>query len=254
MTINKHFTVKFIDGITIEQQTEGGLINIKPIVEWVNKKRALKEKEAKEVNKYFTSANGQEYVTHLLYDLEKLGKTKIYSNQHSNTEYKNNSKIKDLQDLGISIDEAYRFSMADLKAFEVYKDTRGKHAGTWFSPLLALDIVGWLDAEIRYEFNKIVIKELFKHRITISEKQRQLTNLIVSYLGKPTYNNFYAILNHEINTYVFGTSYVGIRNDNVSEEQFNTLVKLIDTLLMFIKNYIITDHYTLISKIKDISL
>ena len=246
MKTNKVIIIKFM-GIEIQQQTEGGLINIKNIVDLVNKERKLKDKEKKSVDKYFKSKNGQEYLEALLIKLDKISEI---SNRHN---YANSFSPSEINELGLSIAELQKFSMDDIKSFEIYKKTRGKNEGTWFTPLLALDIVGWLSPKIRLEFNDIVLKELYKKRIDISDLQTALTDAIIENLGKPTDSQFYSILGYEINQYVFNKSYIGIRND-ADEEEFNRLTKLLNGLIFLIKNNIILSHVHLISKIKEIKL
>ena len=252
MTTNKIIEIPFLN-TSIQQQTDNGLINIKPVVDLVNEERKFEGKEAKEIRKYFVTEEGQEYVEQLLYDLEKLGKSTSYDYRQISSDSEKLSKINELESLNISLDEYYNFSMADLKSFEVYKKTRGKYEGTWFSPLLALDIVGWLSPKMRLQFNKIVLQELYKKRITISNKQRELTDTIVKVLGKPEDANFYAILGYEINMRVFGKSYTGIRNE-ATDEQYEALIKLLSGLSFMIANGLVSSHYKLISIIKSIVL
>lgn len=131
--------------------------------------------------------------------------------------------------------------MKDLKRLEVYKDTRGKNKGIWFTPLLAIEIVGWLNPQIRAYFNQIVLQELFKKRITLSEKQRELADIIVEKIGKPENYQFYAFLGFTLNEKIFGKSYKGIR-DTATKEQFETMIKLIDFLCSAVRMEIIDDY------------
>lgn len=150
------------------------------------------------------------------------------------------------------MEQQRKITIKELKELKLYKDTRGKFAGTWFTPLLAVDIVGWLDPEIKLYFNKIVMKELFKKRITVSDKIRTLTDKIVEKFGSQD-SSYFMKFNYLINQKVFGNNYQGIRDD-ATEEEFNKISKLIDTMLIYITEGIDSDVQCILNRISKIIL
>jgi hypothetical protein len=159
-------------------------------------------------------------------------------------------------DKPISIQDAIDFFEKEegiinlLKACGLYKNTRGKYAGTWFTPLLAIDIVGWLDPAIKLHFNKLILQELFKHRITISDKIRKLTDKIVERFGKQE-AHYYMMLNYHLNLKVYGSNHSDIRNESTKEE-YDKMVKIIDKLVMMIEEEMFTTAESIINKIQSL--
>ena len=224
MQTNKVINIPFMNTI-IQQQTEGGLIDISVIVDIVNAKRLRQGKEIKRVNDYFESKDSQEYLDALLTKIGKKELTRITASVEGVEIIENQEKI----------------TIKELKELKLYKDTRGKYAGTWFTPLLAIDIVGWLDAEIRLNFNQIVMQQLFQFRIDMSNNIRKLTDLIVEKFGKQD-SLFFTKLNIDINKKVYGEHYPNIRNDIDSDnENFKKVSKLINKIIGYIDDGIIVD-------------
>lgn len=65
MTVNKVIQIPFMGSI-LQQQTDGGLIDISAIVDMVNAKRLRQGKTEIEVADYFENGNSQEYLQTLL--------------------------------------------------------------------------------------------------------------------------------------------------------------------------------------------
>lgn len=238
MQTNKVINIPFM-GTTIQQQTEGGLIDISVIVDIVNAKRLKQGKEEKRVNDYFENNQAQEYLSALVEDMRLKELTR------------NSASVQVIE----IIDEQRKITIKELKGLRLYKDTRGKYAGTWFTPLLAIDIVGWLDAEIRLNFNKIVMQQLFQYRIDMSNNIRKLTDLIVEKFGKQD-SLFFTKLNIDINKKVYGEHYPDIRNDiDTDNENFKKVIKLINRIIGYIDDEIIEaieDIPEIIKKIKSL--
>lgn len=238
MQTNKVINIPFM-GTTIQQQTEGGLIDISVIVDIVNAKRLKQGKEEKRVNDYFENNQAQEYLSALVEDMRLKELTR------------NSASVQVIE----IIDEQRKITIKELKELRLYKDTRGKYAGTWFAPLLAIDIVGWLDAEIRLNFNKIVMQQLFQYRIDMSNNIRKLTDLIVAKFGKQDIL-FFTKLNIDINKKVYGEHYPDIRNDiDTDNENFKKVIKLINRIIGYIDDEIIEaieDIPEIIKKIKSL--
>ncbi len=72
MTTNKVINIPFINNVFIQQQTDGGLVNIAPIVDLVNEKRFRQGKSEVQVKNYFESNNAQEYLDTLLKDAQLI--------------------------------------------------------------------------------------------------------------------------------------------------------------------------------------
>lgn len=70
MTTNKVINIPFINNVFIQQQTDGGLVNIAPIVDLVNEKRLRQGKSEKAIKDYFDTKDSQEYLDTLLKDEE----------------------------------------------------------------------------------------------------------------------------------------------------------------------------------------
>jgi len=96
------------------------------------------------------------------------------------------------------------------------------------------------------------MKELFKKRITVSDKIRTLTDKIVLVTGKQE-SEYYAILNHKINKVVFNTSHTDIRND-ATDEQFTLLNKLIDTMIIYIDEGIDATPQSILDRVLKVKL
>ena len=122
----------------------------------------------------------------------------------------------------------------------------------WFTPLLAIDIVGWMDARIKVFFNQIVIKELFKKRISLSDEQRKLTDVIVKYLGQPE-NQFYSFLGYTLNCKIFGKHEIGIR-DTATDQQFEDMLKLMKLLQSSIEIGFINSYQSIFDTIERFNL
>lgn len=148
------------------------------------------------------------------------------------------------------IEEQEKITIKQLKELHLYKDTRGKYKGTWFTPLLAIDIVGWLDPEIRLYFNALVYEKLFELRITISDKIRKLTDKIVERFGKQE-AHYYMMLNYHLNLKVYGSNHQDMRNESTKEE-YDKMVKIIDKLVMMIEEDMFTTAASVINKIQSL--
>lgn len=247
MTTNKVINIPFINNVLIQQQTDGGLVNIAPIVDLVNEKRLRQGKAEVQVKNYFESDTAQEYLTTLLNDSQLIEIT----GEKATVEKATTTIPLENQQVTI-IEEQKKITIDELKQIGVYKKTRGKYEGTWFTPLLAVDIVGWLDPEIKLYFNKLIMKELFKKRITVSDKIRTLTDKIVEKFGSQD-SSYFMRFNYLINQKIFGNNYQGIRDD-ATEEQFNNICKLIDTMLIYINEGIDSNIQAVLNRINKINL
>ena len=220
----------------LQQQTDGGLIDISAIFDLVNAKRLRQGKSEARVNHYFENGNSQEYLQTLL---SKMGLKELTGIPAS------------VQGVEI-IEEQEKITINQLKELHLYKDTRGKYAGTWFTPLLAIDIVGWLDPEIRLHFNAIVYEKLFESRIIISSGIRELTDKITSVFGSQS-EDYFTRLNVALNVKIFGRSEKDIRNTS-TKEQYDKLEKLMKTLVIFLEQNIFDFADEVINKISRINI
>jgi len=264
---------------TIQQQTEGDLINVQNILDLVNAKRKANGLEEKEIRNYFFTKNGDTYIKELLSKINRLQTPKNPSELQKTSKFKYLATPKDSPKL--LDDEAFytennlrryekaiqningvgsllskeRISIKDLKPLGLYKETRktkNKEKGIWFTPLLAIDIVGWLDPEIKLHFNEIVLAELSKRRVIISDKIRELTDNMRDNWGDLDHY-VYSQLNMAINFRIFGKNYIGIR-DNADRNQLDNIVKLINNLNTAIDLGMITTPTKLINLIDTIKL
>lgn len=240
MTTNKIIEIPFIGDTIIKQQTDGGLIDISSIVDLVNEKRLRQGKAEVRINHYFESDNAQVYLEALLKDAGISSVYTLTGNQATSFSLEN-------QDVTV-IEEQKKITIKELKEIGLYKDTRGKNAGTWFTPLLALDIVGWLDPEIRLQFNKIVMKELFKTRIMISESNKIMTDAIQLSIGKQE-TTFWSQVSYELNKKVIGESYPGIRN-SIDGDEMKQMQRLMTKITMMAEEGMFEDREDVINSIK----
>lgn len=224
-------------GTIIQQQTDGGLIDISTIVDLVNEKRLRQGKAEVQVQNYFQTSQAQEYLAELLGDIG-LKQTIV------------NPIVSDAVEI---IEEQKKITIAELKEIGLYKKTKGKYEGTWFTPLLAIDIVGWLDASVRLQFNKIVMQQLFVKRVEISDASLSTSDAIHNCIGKQE-QLFWLQYNFEINKKIIGDSYPGIRNTMTSEE-YQKMLKLLDKVKTMAEDYVFKTsedviHYIRRAKIK----
>lgn len=226
----------------IQQQTDGGLVDISAIVDLVNAKRLRQGKEEKRVRDYFESNDAQEYLDALL---TKTGLKEVARIPAITIPLENQ--------LVTVVEEQEKITIKELKELKLYKDTRGKYAGTWFTPLLAIDIVGWLDPEIRLYFNAIVMKELFKQRIQVSDAALAASTAIHNCIGKQE-DVWWMQYNYEINRKIIGQSYPGIRNE-MTDDEYKVMLKLLDRIQGMAEDYVFKSredviHYIRRAKIK----
>lgn len=249
MTTNKVIQIPFM-GTVIQQQTDGGLVDISAIVDLVNGKRLRQGKTEITLAHYFQNGQSQEYLIALVEDMDlKL-----------NCE---NPQIAIGRILPLGIDEQNqevaviehqeKITIEQLKELQLYKKTRGKYEGTWFTPLLAIDIVGWLDPEIKLYFNKLVMQQLFVKRVEISDASLSTSDAIHNCIGKQE-QLFWLQYNFEINKKIIGDSYPGIRNTMTSEE-YQKMLKLLDKVKTMAEDYVFKTsedviHYIRRAKIK----
>jgi hypothetical protein len=238
MTTNKVITIPFLNKV-LQQQTDGGLIDISPIVDLVNEKRKMQGKVDVNVRDYFENGNSQEYLNELLQDFGLKANAGIPAITIS----EQNQQVTILQ-------EQQKITIKELKELDLYKKTRGKYEGTWFTPLLAIDIVGWLDPAIKLHFNKLIMQELFRHRIAVSDGIRSLTNSIVSTFGEQD-KDFYSDLNIVINKRVYGRHETDIRNQS-SEEEYKELARIMKKVVMLIEEDVFSSVQEILSRIPNL--
>lgn len=218
MTTNKVIQIPFM-GRTIFQHTDGGLVDISQIVDMVNERRALVGKENIQINDYFKSEDSQIYLDALL--------TKM--NMKSRIREIPDTRNEEQNQVVTVVEEQEKITIKELKELKLAKTGGNRHSKTaCFTPLLAIDIVGWLDPEIRLYFNAIVMKELFKQRVLISDAALATSDAIHNCIGKQE-NVWWMQYNYEINRKIIGSSYPGIRNE-MDDAEYKVMLKLLDRI------------------------
>jgi len=98
--------------------------------------------------------------------------------------------------------------------------TRGKHGGTWMSPLLFIDFAMWLNPSFKVKVLQFVYDQLIENRHLAGDNYNILTSAIVKLKGVN-----YSLVAQALNYIVFGRHEKELRQ-NATQAQLDELIKL----------------------------